>query len=328
MTTLENFLFWKLICACHRSKSVAKACAQLDIRLSAASKLIAAFEKETGLILLDRSSRPARFTPDFERLVPVAGKMLKTQTEARNTLQMLQSEKSGDTVQGRLIRLCLPINVRNDTVITRLLDYAEATPGLRLEFFADGGFKRLISGDADIAQFGFHPKRQDIRADYIRTNGFLLLASRTFAERFGLPQSVEDLPKFPVVLRNPGNRSFSRRLEKGETAYFLPDGPNLIYADPLTCHSLLLAGRAISIDVSIGTVLPELKAGALLPVLDGWHRRPNDTYVCCHMKLSDDPVINDLMHIIQTTFREEQEDRWERWFRHFGLDPEAVKGAL
>ena len=81
----------------------------------------------------------------------------------------------------------------------------------------------------------------------------------------------------------PGGVLF-RCLKKAKSPTFCRM-PNLIYVAPLTCRSLLLSGRTISIDVSIGTVLPKLKAGALLPVLDGWHRRSNDTYVCCHMKL-------------------------------------------
>lgn len=328
MTKTNNPLLWRLIVACQQTKSLAKACAQLQISMSSASKIIAAFEDETQLELLDRSTRPAALTQDLERLVPLANKILKIHSEAERAVQTIRAEKSKDQIRGRIVRICLPINVRNDSVLENLIDYAWQTPGLRLEFFGDDGLKRLLAGDVDIAQFGFHPKRQDIRADYIRTNGFLILASRIFARKYGLPQTVEELADFPIAIRNPVNRSFSRRLENADKTYFLPDGENLVYADTTTCRSLLVTGQAISVDVSIGTVLPELKAGELVPVLPGWHRHPNDTYVCCHTKQSLDPIICDLMSIIKSTLRDEKEDRWELWAARFGIPLETIKGAL
>lgn len=75
-------------------------------------------------------------------------------------------------------------------------------------------------------------------------------------------------------------------------------------------------------------MLLEIKTGKLVAVLPGWHRKPNDTYVCCHMKHNNDPVINDLMAIIRETLRDEESDRWTTWLTHFGVNPETVKAAL
>ena len=311
MTQFDKQLFWELLIACQRTKSLARASAQLRLSLSSASK---------QLQLLDRTTRPATLTRNFERLVPIAQKLVKANVEAQRIIQTLKSEAKGETVHGRIIRICLPINVRNDAILERLLDYASASPGLRLEFFGDEGYERLLAGDVDIAQFGFFPNNQTLRADFIRTNGFLMLASHSFVARYGLPQDITELERFTIAIRNPENRSFSRRLQHGEETYFVPD--------TTTCRSLLLLGRAISIDVSISTVLPEIKTGKLVAVLPGWHRKPNDTYVCCHMKHNNDPVINDLMAIIRETLRDEESDRWTTWLTHFGVNPETVKAAL
>lgn len=328
MTQFDKQLFWELLIACQRTKSLARASAQLRLSLSSASKLIAAFETQTQLQLLDRTTRPATLTRNFERLVPIAQKLVKANVEAQRIIQTLKSEAKGETVHGRIIRICLPINVRNDAILERLLDCASASPGLRLEFFGDEGYERLLAGDVDIAQFGFFPNNQTLRADFIRTNGFLMLASHSFVARYGLPQDITELERFTIAIRNPENRSFSRRLQHGEETYFVPDSDRIIYADTTTCRSLLLLGRAISIDVSISTVLPEIKTGKLVAVLPGWHRKPNDTYVCCHMKHNNDPVINDLMAIIRETLRDEESDRWTTWLTHFGVNPETVKAAL
>lgn len=146
MTQFDKQLFWELLIACQRTKSLARASAQLRLSLSSASKLIAAFETQTQLQLLDRTTRPATLTRNFERLVPIAQKLVKTNVEAQRIIQTLKSEAKGETVHGRIIRICLPINVRNDAILERLLDYASASPGLRLEFFGDEGYERLLAG--------------------------------------------------------------------------------------------------------------------------------------------------------------------------------------
>ena len=329
MQKLDNILFWKLILACHRTRALGRACAQVGVSLSVASKLIAAFEAETKVTLLDRSSRPVRMTDEMERLLPVATQMVKAHAEAERAVLALQARSAGMQVQAaRIVRICLPINVRNDRVLSKLLAYAKEKPWLRLEFLGDEGFQRLMTGRAEIAQFGFHPKVPELHADYIRTNVFLMLASHAFVRRYGLPKRVEDLEHFPVVIRNPENRSFSRHLQKGDESFYIPDGQNIIYADTTTARALLVNGEAIAIDVSISTVLPELEAGRLVPVLPGWHRRPNDTYVCCHEKNATDPVIHDLMTIIRETLRDETQDRWETWFERLGIDVAAIKATL
>ena len=325
---IDSLSLWKLIAACNRTKSLGKACVQVGMSLSQASKLISSFEESSGINLLDRSTRPAQLTKNFELLVPTALRMLSVYEETSRAIQKIQTEASSGHVGGRVIRICLPMNVRNDSVLSNLMDYAERGPGLRLEFFCDDGLRRLMDGSVDIAQMGYNPRKQEIRADYIRTNGFLILASKSFVRKYQLPNQIEDLPNYPIVIRNPSNQSFSRRLQKGEQVFFLPDYTKVIYADAMTCRSLLLMGHAIALDVSIGSVLDELKRGEVFPILSGWHRKPNDTYVCTHMKNSGDSVINDLMNIISSTLRAEKADDWKLWASRFGFDLDDLEQAL
>lgn len=87
MTQFDKQLFWELLIACQRTKSLARASAQLRLSLSSASKLIAAFETQTQLQLLDRTTRPATLTRNFERLVPIAQKLVKANVEAQRIIK-------------------------------------------------------------------------------------------------------------------------------------------------------------------------------------------------------------------------------------------------
>lgn len=325
---LEAKNFWKLIIAFHSTKILTVAARQVGISVSSASKLIANFEESTGITLLDRKSRPVHATKNLESLLPAARRLLGALEEAESTVNALSCETSALRVRGRLVRIALPINVRNDRALASLLDYAKSRDGLRLSFYGDECYNRLVKEEVEIAQFGFFPNNPEIYAEYIRTNGFFILASKKFINKYGVPSRVDELVNYPMVIRNPSNRSFSRRLQRGSETFFIPENPNVIYGDTTTCLSLLKAGRAISLDVSLGSVLEELKRGEIVPILHGWHRKPNDTYVCCQTKNSDDPIIRDLMTIIRTTIREEESDDWKRWANIFGIDPELLKESV
>ena len=93
MTQFDKQLFWELLIACQRTKSLARASAQLRLSLSSASKLIAAFETQTQLQLLDRTTRPATLTRNFERLVPIAQKLVKANVEAQRIIQPASRQK-------------------------------------------------------------------------------------------------------------------------------------------------------------------------------------------------------------------------------------------
>lgn len=328
LSKIESRQLWELLAACHRTKSLTQACRQVNISVSAASKLISSFETSAQIDLLDRSTRPAQFTKNLELLIPSAHKMLASFEEAQKVIGILKNEQAAKKIGAQTVKIALPINVRNSQLLCNLLEYARNTTGLRLEFYGDDCFKRLMRDEVDIAQFGFHPQSSELKAEYIRTNAFFILASKGFIKKYGMPNSIEELEKFPIVIRNPTNRSFSRRLENGGKTYFLPESSNVIYADTTTCVALLLAGEAISIDVSISSVLEQLKTREVVPVLDGWHRKPNDTYVCCHIKKAHDPIISDLMNIIKRTLRASEEDSWWRWAAEFGINPDVVKSQL
>lgn len=320
--------FWELLVACHRTKSLGLACRQINMTPSAASKLISSFESSTGIELLNRRTRPAQLTANLDGLIPIARKLIEDLEQAQRTIYEMQAEKSLSFIPARIVRIAFPVNVRSNKVLRKLLAYSSSIPNLRLEFYGDDCFKRLMLDEVEIAQFGFHPGRDEIEAQYIRTNGFFILASQRFISKFGEPKTVEELSNFPVVIRNPSNRSFSRRLENGDNCFFLPETSNIIYGDTTTCVSLLLAGEAISIDVSISSVLHELKTRQVFPILKGWHRKPNDTYVCCKKNNASDPIISDLMSIIRTELMNEKEDNWLLWAKEFGMDVARLRSSL
>lgn len=132
---------------------------QVGMSLSQASKLISSFEESSGINLLDRSTRPAQLTKNFELLVPTALRMLSVYEEASRAIQKIQTEASSGHVAGRVIRICLPLNVRNDSVLSNLMDYAERGPGLRLEFFCDDGLRRLMNRICRYCTDGLQPEK-------------------------------------------------------------------------------------------------------------------------------------------------------------------------
>ncbi len=314
---------FRLIVACDETQSLLKASMQLGISLTSASRLLSNFEKTEGITLLNRRVRPASFTENFHRLVPIAKRMIATQTEAERDINALRAHSARS--KRRVVRFSLPINVRNSQVFVNLVAYAQKHD-IQLEFFVDpGGIPKLLSRAVDIAQVGYWPENPQIYKRYIRTNGFLILATPAFIERYGNPSDIHDLERLPIALRSPSNSSASRKFERGEEVYYLPEGENLIYADPLSCQTLLKEGLAITVDLSIGMVLEDLEKGVVVPILPGWFREPNNTFVCCRHEDAKDPVIKDLMKILHNTLRAETKDRWDYRYTKLGLPVEMLE---
>ena len=328
MKKIESVEFWKIILACCRTRSLTRAAIEMDIGLPAASKAISAFEREEGLRILDRRSRPAGFTENLDRLYPEAKRIVAAWGAAGKSIESIREENAILRKPFRTVRISIPVNARNPEVYSGLLGYARGN-NLRLSFSGESGIARLRRREVEIAQGGAVPEKSpDLIKEFARLNGFFLFASKEFERRYGIPKEISDLERVPIAIRTPRNPSFSRKFENGKDVYFLPDGPNLVYADADSCRMLLLRGEALSVDVGIGSVLPEVRSGDVFPILPDWFRRPNFTHVCCHAASASDETIRTLMRIMRETLRASESDSWLHWRREFGMPDSQIVAYL
>ena len=327
MKKVDSIAAWKLVASCEKTGSLLKASLLEGMDFTVASRAISALERELGVKLLDRSTRPAGFTPAFRRLAPFARKITRGQHELlREAGRICKEQKDAESAPRRTVRVSIPSNLNRQELTAALLAFEERHPFVKIEATSDGGLRSLLDGSVDIAIYGRRPREVSIYAETSYVRSTFLMATHAFVRRYGLPRTVEDLPYFRLALRNPENLSFSRTLWRGEESYYIPEGPNLIYGDASTCCAAMLSGNAISVDVSIEMVEDELARGLIVPVLPGWQREPWDTCVCTLLHHSRDPLIRSLMTALRKSMAG-MVGRLDAWYERLGIASASRTGA-
>lgn len=217
MKKIESVEFWKLILACCRTRSLTRAAIEMDIGLPAASKAISAFEREEGLRILDRRSRPAGFTENLDRLYPEAKRIVAAWGAAGKSIESIREENAILRKPFRTVRISIPVNARNPEVYSGLLGYARGN-NLRLSFSGESGIARLRRREVEIAQGGAVPEKSpDLIKEFARLNGFFLFASKEFERRYGIPKEISDLERVPIAIRTPETRASRGSSRTGRT---------------------------------------------------------------------------------------------------------------
>ncbi|KPQ17150.1 MAG: Transcriptional regulator [Rhodobacteraceae bacterium HLUCCO18] len=166
------------------------------------ARRIDALEHATGLVLFERDTRGARPTAAARELEPEA----RAVAEAVAAFER-NAGRTGVTID-RPIRLTAPKSNFSENLAAALADFTDLHPGVRFEYVASNEYVDLIAGDADVAiRFGeIGDDRLICRKLTISTAS--VYASRTYAERHGLPAGEHDLAGHRFMGYDPLRRSF------------------------------------------------------------------------------------------------------------------------
>lgn len=150
------------------------------------ARRIEALEHELGVVLFEKSTRGFRPTSAALALVPLA--------EAMEAAATAFCAKRDDLTALQPIR----ITAFNRNFSTRAMEifdaYAEQHPDVSFEFLPGVRAFDLMAGEADIAlRLSLEAPEPDLICRKISTAQFALYGSDRYADRFGLPGSVEDL---------------------------------------------------------------------------------------------------------------------------------------
>lgn len=246
--------------------SFKRAAAHLGMSASALSQTLKAFEERLGSRLINRTTRSVALTEIGSRLLETAGPALLALETAVD-----QASATDDVIAGRL-----RINSTRDAAIyylaPLLTPFLLSNPGVALEIVCE---ERLI----DIVGQGFDAGirlgeclQQDMVA--IKLSGPMemkVVAAPTYLQRFGIPQSPQDLQNHQcLAYRRPTDGSVYRwEFEKeGEKLEVSVNGPALV-ADPTVLTQAALDGLGIAYVFS-HHVQPHLEAGRLVQMLADW----------------------------------------------------------
>lgn len=235
------------------------------VSTSTISRRITLLEKSVGATLVERGVEGARLTEAGRRLVETIEAM---EHEIGAALRDLPS-RSG--VLRGTVRLTL-----GDGFIAaaaRVLErFASEHPGVDVEIHGENRVSDLVHREFDLAIRTVHGGEEPLIYRKLGAFGYGLYADRSYVERFGMPDSVEDLARHRII-------GFSRAMGAAAQMQWLAQAGVTRFVLTANTFGGMMEGARAGIGIA---PLPGMVAEGLVPVLPSFKPKPIDVYLVAH----------------------------------------------
>ncbi|MCG8692544.1 MAG: LysR family transcriptional regulator [Minwuiales bacterium] len=186
-TALRDFL------AVAEAGSLSAAAKHLRVSQPTVSRRIAALESGLDARLFNRTPRGLELTEAGEMILDHAKRMDQEAVAVERTASGTDSGLEGT------VRLSATEGIGVEWLTGELAGFRDAYPGIRIELVIDNAAVNLLRREADIAVRLFRPQQSDLIAKRVGTHAVRLFAAKSYADRYGIPEKVEDLAKHYIV---------------------------------------------------------------------------------------------------------------------------------
>lgn len=173
--------------------SITAAAEQLGVSQSAVSRQIAALEEAIGVPLFQRHARGLLLTGPGMTLHNLTRDMQAAAKVAEATLKDAREKTMGDLV------VTAPVAFGSTWLAPRLPAFADSYPDVRLKLLLDDREFDLLKLEAECAIRLWAATHADLIQRRIFQVHVSLYASRSYLERHGRPEAVEDLDRHRIV---------------------------------------------------------------------------------------------------------------------------------
>src|SRR5579863_9487388 len=212
MTTTEpGWELYRTFLEVARDGSLSGAARKLGLTQPTAGRHIDQLEASLGVKLFSRSPQGLRPTPSALELVSHAETMAAASQALRRTASGGAREDRGT------VRITASEMVGCEVLPAMLARFRDNHPGIAIELALSNRNEDLLRRDADIAVRMVRPRQKSLLAKRVGKSPVGLFAHRAYAEKFGLPKTINDLqshcmigfdrndqPLKSLQLKNPG----------------------------------------------------------------------------------------------------------------------------
>lgn len=294
----------RLFCVVARHRSFAETSRELGISKAAVSKRIALLEASIDEKLFHRTTRKVLLTAQGEIVHQWAQRILE---DVDLMGEAISREKAAPT---GLLRICSSTGFGRSRLAPALSELARCFPQLEIQI-------ELFDRPVDLVDEGF---QLDIRIGHVREgsvikrriarNRRVLCASPAYLERFGTPQSLEDLKNHRCIPIRERDQDFGHWELNG------PDGPvSIKVSGPLSANNgeivrqWAIDGHGIILR-STWDIRREIENGRLLPILPRYFQQA-DVWAVYPSRLSVSAKVRVCVEFLET------------WFDQTGMNEEA-----
>ena len=291
----------RLLCVVARKRSFAETARELGVSKALVSKRIALLETAVQERLFHRTTRNVSLTGQGEIVHQWAQRILEDVDLMGEAISREKAAPSG------LLRICSSTGFGRSRLAPALSAMAWQFPQLEIQVEL---FDRLV----DLVEEGF---QLDIRIGHVREshvikrriarNRRVLCASPAYLERFGMPQSLDDLKAHRCIPIRERDQDFGRWELEG------PDGQVAIkVSGPLSANNgeivrqWAVDGHGIILR-STWDIAGEIDAGVLVPVLPAYFQRA-DVWAVYPSRLSVSARVRVCVEFL------------ENWFAQIGMN--------
>lgn len=253
------------------AKSFRAAAQKLSLSPSVVSHHVSQLEKKIGAALLYRSTRALSLTREGEQLYKRALKMVS----AANTALGLFSEQSEE----KLIELtiAIPITFSAHPLFGRLAKYALENSGIMINLVSSDTRRSVLGEGYDLAVQMGRIKDSELKVKKIGDEIAILVATPDYIASQPIVESPADLSEWDFIGFSPVAESLETdRDGKDKQKYW---GKTCVRADSIeTVRWLALSGLGAA-NIPASVVEPDIIAGNLAPVLQGWSNKEIPIYL-------------------------------------------------
>ena len=245
--------------------SFTRAGETLNLSQSAVSRQISSLEEEVRIDLFHRHTRGLTLTEQGEILFRTAHEM-----SAKLAITETLLSDASDNPKGEL-KITTTVGFGSTWLTPRLTDFLELYPDITIHLVVDDRELELGMGDADVAIRLREPVQADLVRRRLVTVRNHIYASPEYLEKYGTPQSVEDLDHHHLIVY--GDQAPSVLQDVNWLMRVGSDGKNR--RRPLVKVNNIYGGlRAAEAGVGIASlpdymILPEMRLIRILPESEG-----------------------------------------------------------
>lgn len=252
--------------------SISKAAEQLGIAKSGVSRRLADLETRLGVRLLNRTTRRSSLTDAGRNYYEGAVKLLSDVAEL--DAGVADSEAS---LEGRL-RLAAPLSFGLGHLAPAIGEFVRENPGVMIDIdFSDRQID-LVAQGVDLAIRIAELRDSSLKARRICPIRLMLCASPGYLERYGTPQTPEQLVQHRILQYDIGGGPVLRLADGRGGEIHLPVRPRLIANNGEFLRDMAIAGHGIVLTPTF-IVWRAVARGALVPLMSDYWPPPLNAHV-------------------------------------------------
>lgn len=221
-------------------------------------------EKSLGQQLVRRTTRRVEPTEVGLRLYEHGTKIRTEVAIAKDSVREL-----GHMLRGR-IRLSIPSGFGQIVMTNWLIDFKRQYPGIVLDIMFENHILDMLRDEVDISVRVMSNPPQNLVARPLGPVRYAACASRSYVERNGLPERLEDLSKVPIITSGVAGRQLRLSAYQNQKREEVLLEPTLMSENFLFLHSAIMAGLGVGI-VPDYVVRDEVDRGEVDTTLNQWY---------------------------------------------------------